>query len=474
MTDGVAATGGGDALAGVDGDAEVRAALARHLREAPEHALHRMNPYAFAEAHGLAVAAVIDVFLRAAAAGVLLIEWNLVCSCCAKLFRSLRALGEVAAHFTCDLCRFDTTTTLDDSVHITFTVSPRVRTIRFHDPGALTAEEYYQHVLFTGDGVFPGGLSLPDGWRFMFRQFIALDPGERRTFVEAIAPGEVHVLDFRGPAFASWECRSDEGDTSRALSVRDAAIEAPEGPLRAGPVELAVTNATTRRTFFAVQTVAYEGMEDYEPPVITYAPHLSARELLATQAFRALFRFEAVRAGEGLLVRDVTLLFTDLRGSIELYERVGDVNAFALVQQHFVVLEGAVRRRRGAIVKTIGDAVMATFLDAADALAAGLDMLAGVAELNARLGRDDVRLKLGIHRGPAIAVAQNDKADYFGQTVNLAARVQSVARVGEICLSSRAFEAPGVAELVSDCTVERDAVVLRGLASAMIVHRVRP
>lgn len=474
MTDGVVSTTEVDALASVEGAAEVRAALARHLREGPDHGLFRMNPYAFAAERGLAGAATVDVFLRAAAAGVLLIEWNLVCSCCAKVFRSLRALGEVRAHFNCDLCHYDTTTTLDDYVHITFTVSPRVRKIRFHPPGELTAEDYYEHVMFCGDAIFPDGRTLPDGWRFMFRQFVALAPGERRTFVEAVVPGIVDVLDFCGSTFATWECRADEGDVERALLLRESAIEAPDGPLRAGSVELVVVNAAVRRTFFAVQCISQEALETFTPPAITYTPRLSARELLATQAFRALFRFESVRAGEGLLVRDVTLLFTDLRGSTELYERVGDLNAFALVQQHFAVLEDAARRCRGAIVKTIGDAVMATFLDPADALAAGLDMLAGVAELNARVGRDDILLKMGIHRGAAIAVAQNDKADYFGQTVNVAARIQSVADAGEICMSSGAFEAPGVAELVRGRAVDQDVVALKGLAAGAVVHRIRP
>ena len=83
--------------------------------------------------------------------------------------------------------------------------------------------------------------------------------------------------------------------------------------------------------------------------------------LLARQTFRRLFRSERVDEREGLGIRHVTFLFTDLKGSTALYERLGDLNAYALVREHFALLELAAQQHSGAIVKTIGDAVMAVF-----------------------------------------------------------------------------------------------------------------
>ena len=84
-------------------------------------------------------------------------------------------------------------------------------------------------------------------------------------------------------------------------------------------------------------------------------------------------------------------------------------------------------RHNGAVVKTIGDAIMAAFVTPPDAVSAALKMRSEIERLNeARAARDFV-LKIGIHRGPSIAVTLNDRLDYFGQTVNIASRVQGLA-----------------------------------------------
>ncbi|MFL5159484.1 MAG: adenylate/guanylate cyclase domain-containing protein [Microvirga sp.] len=69
------------------------------------------------------------------------------------------------------------------------------------------------------------------------------------------------------------------------------------------------------------------------------------------------------------------MLFTDLKGSTDLYDRIGDLNALSLVQQHFERLRDVTVRHGGAIIKTIGDAVMAAFVEPADAVRAALAML---------------------------------------------------------------------------------------------------
>ena len=123
-------------------------------------------------------------------------------------------------------------------------------------------------------------------------------------------------------------------------------------------------------------------------------------------------------------------LFTDLKGSTELYERVGDLVAYDLVRAHFRVLHEIVAAESGAVVKTIGDAVMATFPTPDRAMAAALKMREALKNL-----KGDLLLKIGIHEGPCLAVSLNDRQDYFGRTVNIAARVQGLA-------TSRPFSRP--------------------------------
>ena len=172
-------------------------------------------------------------------------------------------------------------------------------------------------------------------------------------------------------------------------------------------------------------------------------------------------------------MRRLALLFTDLQGSTALYDRIGDMKAFDLVRLHFGYLRECISRISGALVKTIGDAVMASFVDPLDALRAALDMRAQIARFNADAGSDLIGLKIGLHAGACLAVTLNDRLDYFGQTVNIAARVQALSGADEIVVTDDVLSLPGAAELVADLEIERSTVQLKGIAGDVAVHRLR-
>src|SRR5204862_1352245 len=156
-------------------------------------------------------------------------------------------------------------------------------------------------------------------------------------------------------------------------------------------------------------------------------PFLTGKRLLTNQTFRDIYHTDTLAIDQRLRITSLTFLFTDLKGSTELYERVGDLVAFDLVQTHFNVLHEIVAEEAGAVVKTIGDAVMATFPTPDRALAAALRMREAMDELNRRGNTGELLLKIGIHEGPCLAVNLNERQDYFGQTVNIASRVQGLA-----------------------------------------------
>ena len=168
--------------------------------------------------------------------------------------------------------------------------------------------------------------------------------------------------------------------------------------------------------------------------------------------------------GESLKVSDMTYLFTDLKQSTPLYESVGDVNAYFLVRQHFEILNKIIREQSGTIIKTIGDAVMAGFERPQDAVRASIEMIEELSRFNRTASRP-LGLKVGVHRGRAIAVTLNDRIDYFGQDMNIAARVQGLADVNEVCISATVMEAPGVGDIVKSRSVSRDYENLKGIGS---------
>jgi class 3 adenylate cyclase len=185
----------------------------------------------------------------------------------------------------------------------------------------------------------------------------------------------------------------------------------------------------------------------------------------------AVFRFVTVTASQGVAMSDLTFLFTDLQDSTLMYERVGDATAYDLVRVHFKILESATREHGGVIVKTIGDAIMARFRDPAAAVRTAIEMRDRIERLAAQ-GTAQLVLRIGLHRGPAIAVSVRDHIDYFGQTVNAAARIQAAAAPGEIVLSDDVFRGVGVADLLLGYDLIAERRKLRGVSTEMLLHRV--
>ena len=192
------------------------------------------------------------------------------------------------------------------------------------------------------------------------------------------------------------------------------------------------------------------------------------------QTFRDLYRTDTLDVDQRLKITSLTFLFTDLRGSTELYERVGDLVAFDLVRSHFQVLNEIVAAEAGAVVKTIGDAVMATFPAPDRALAAAMRMREAMAELNNERGREDLLLKIGIHEGPCIAVNLNERQDYFGQTVNIASRVQHLATSQEIFATEPVLGDARASSLLATRGLKPEAqnVILRGIANEVKVFTI--
>ncbi len=203
-------------------------------------------------------------------------------------------------------------------------------------------------------------------------------------------------------------------------------------------------------------------------------PFLTAKRMLSNQTFRDVFKADNLNADQRLKITSLTFLFTDLKGSTALYERVGDLAAFDLVRAHFRSLIDIIAAEKGAVVKTIGDAVMATFVRPEHALAAGLKMRAAMDKLNSERSSNDLVVKIGIHEGPCLAVMLNERQDYFGQTVNIAARVQSLSTSQEIHVTAPVIDAPGVAMILQKEALKpiQKQAALRGIADKMVVYEI--
>jgi class 3 adenylate cyclase len=262
-----------------------------------------------------------------------------------------------------------------------------------------------------------------------------------------LEPGPETEVDWQGGGFPSLEL--GEG------SVEAGALAAPD--------TLRLVNRASRPLIALIEDRTW------------VADALTADRLTALQAFRDLFSEDVLRPGDEVAVGRIALLFSDLKGSTALYQSIGDASAYQLVRDHFAVLAKVIRDHEGAIVKTIGDAVMAAFVSPAQAVAAAMDIQGQIGGFNtASPGRPDIVIKLGIHTGPSIAVTLNDRLDYFGSTVNMAARLQGESQGGEIVLSPEIAADPAVEQVLAGRVLHPDQAALKGFDQPIRFFRLRP
>jgi class 3 adenylate cyclase len=326
----------------------------------------------------------------------------------------------------------------------------------------LSPEEYFFGYRFSQSVVVDDGTPLPDHLRRVTLAAAYVEPGATDTFALVADPGYLWLTN--GPALivsgtATDKVRSFDFEYT---GVRSKGFRAEIAP---GPVEIAFTNARTERYALLITMLP----DHYD---VSMRPFLSGAEVLSNQAFLDLFAEETIVAGEGLVVRHLALLFTDLQGSTALYERIGDLKAFDLVRLHFGHLREVITANSGALVKTIGDAVMASFVDPSDALRAALEMRARIGRFNRESGADLIAIKIGLHAGACLAVTLNDRLDYFGQTVNIAARVQGMAGADEILVTDDVLGHPGALEVLGDVATEASDIELKGVSGMIKVHRI--
>lgn len=443
-------------------DAVAIDAFAELIDQGSDRDVFRINPVRFACDRGIDERLVVDMFLHARKLGFVTMEWLFVCHGCGEIVESLASLTSASAHFFCDVCSADRRADMSEFVEVVFTIAASVRGSQFHDPWSLDPKSYFFEYRFDSNSLVDGR-PLAKHLESCLVTCTYVGAGESVT-IEADAKPE-YLWFTNGPALT---VRPERTEVVREFEFAYSGTHTAgfRAEIDAGPVRTLFTNRTSHPYALMVVNLPTE----YE---LERGEFLSGADVLSNQTFLDLFATETVVAGEGLAVTRLAFVFTDLESSTGMYDRMGDMRAFDVVRMHFGLLRESVVRHSGAVVKTIGDAVMATFVEPSDAVLAAIDMLARVEEFNASQSTDLVRLKVGIHWGACLAVTLNDRLDYFGQTVNLAARVQSLAHGNEIVMSSDVVQHAGVGEIVGGLEETQAVVQVRGIESDLVVHRLK-
>jgi class 3 adenylate cyclase len=382
--------------------------LLQYVTSAPDDELYRLRVRVLARQWGAELSDLLHLCLQATRAGVLTLTWDVICPHCRGVRNEISHLGDLPEVGRCDVCDIDFETQALDALEVTFHVHPSIRVV---------APRFY--------------CSAEPATKSHIKMALTLRAGETRRLETLLDAGRYRLRVRGSKSYTS--CDLEQGAGPRELrwdgERQEGGLQAEAAPL------LLLTNPAQRARTFLVEEDAVD--RDVLRPA----------ELFRFQAFRDLFAEEALATGVHLNVGEQTILFTDIVGSSQLYRDRGDPGAFAQVRRHFTETYRLVEAHDGAVAKTIGDAAMAAFARPVDGLRAAVSLQRRFADGPEDLG---VRIRATLHVGACLAVNLNSGIDYFGDTVNLCAKVQRVAGAGEVVVTQEVMNDAGVSSYLAE------------------------
>ncbi|MGD7044959.1 adenylate/guanylate cyclase domain-containing protein [Jeotgalibacillus proteolyticus] len=368
--------------------------LRDHLLFNGDDEVLQMKPYALAEKWSEHREQVLALCLHATQKGLLIQSWSLMCPNCRVPKATVSSLSGVTSQVHCDLCGIDFNINFDRYIEMRFSVHPAVRKAvdqTYCMGGPMTSPHITaQHRIKPSD-----------------QKKIRIPPFHKEM--------RLRVLKHNHSAY-----QKENSGSVLVFGTGGWDKDFIHFPDQGGFLE--IRNSTENEI-----TVVFE-------ETVWDEQAATAQTVTSRQLFRDLFSKEVLSPDQQIGIESLTVLFSDLQGSTSLYQTIGDAMAYRQVDEHFAYLKHHIAQNRGAVIKTIGDSVMAVFNRSDDAVAAALEIQAGIDAYNKEKSTS-LTIKLGLFTGPTIAVNANDLLDYFGQTVNLAARIQQQSEGNDIVIS---------------------------------------
>ncbi|MDX1672027.1 MAG: adenylate/guanylate cyclase domain-containing protein [Balneolaceae bacterium] len=409
------------------GDMEAVNRLVEYLGSADDADLRNLNPNILATQWNLSRKRLIEVFFYAVKSGLLNFNWELYCPDCRTVQKNCITLSEIHEPIHCNDCDKEFYINFDRSLQLSFRPDPSIRKI---------SDARYS---FTGPQTRP---------HIVVRQFLKV--GEKRYLKTNLPEGtyQLRASNLEGRITVHV---TDDAESNVSITMTDEKLNNPSVDLFVEP-NLVIENRSSSEQIITLENIEWD------------TKTVTAAEATSLQLFRDLFENEVINKGEKISVKNLTLMFTDLLDSTGMYQKEGDQQAVGRVIEHFEVLQEVVARENGAIVKTIGDSIMAVFSSPLHAVKAFVKARRVIAE-DTRF-RNSLKLKAGIHTGKCVAVNLNNKIDYFGSMVNIASRLVEFAEENECVLSENVSRSKEVADYLSSgdwgCTVEDINAHLKG------------
>lgn len=395
--------------------------LVHHIVYSDGSELYRLRLKALSKKWDTPFPALLETALHATRVGILTLSWEVICPHCRGTRLSLARLSDIPNEASCEACDIVFGTDAPNRIEVIFKVHPRVREIR--------------NIVYCAAEV----ASKPHVW---FQQHV--EPNHERSFSLNLRPGLYCARQRSSEELLTL--RIEETAPSQIIRLPE---QLGEELVCGSELRVELKNPSSLKATYLLEAIAWED------------DHVHPGDILSQHEFRDIFTEETIASEVILQVGEQTIVFTDMVQSTALYQTLGDSSAFQVVKEHFDVIFSTVKEGRGAVIKTIGDSVMAAFNDPVDALKAAIDVHGRLDKANL-----EIAVRISMHQGPCLAVNLNTGMDYFGSVVNEAAKLQSLVEGRQIVLSEQLVSQEAIQTIFAENGLEPARVQFRSTKQA--------
>lgn len=433
--------------------------LLEHLRSLDDLDVQRVQPVALAESWDRPADEVLTVCLAATGNGLLELRFDVVCASCRVPALRLSNLDALTEQITCPRCALSIAVDIEKTVEVSFDLAPAMKPaaarpiVRDAVAYAKSSPHHTPHVIVK-----------------------ELLPATGRTTLQVPTETGEYRLSLRGGAAARLNVSALGPPTAQLVAERDlqpVSVEVAMG----GTLEIAHEHTQPRMLELSRADEARPGAAGH-----TVILHPRFRRLFANGR-------DAQRLPPGMLlpVSHVSLLQSELVGTLELCKSIGEKAALALVREHFELLSGVVEREKGSLVRSDREGITAAFSDELSAVRVALLLQQAFSAFRdgheggqaaAQKDAPGLGLRIGLFSGPCHLCSLAGALEYFGTTQLVCQRLLREAHAGDVMLPAELaerFTASGQAaqELPRSNIGPRFALSVRGLSAPLPVVRMR-
>lgn len=369
-------------------DLEVAEAIDDFMRHAAPQSLAQIRPLELAEQLQLPSERVIDACLVAAKCRLFQLRWDVLCPTCRVPAGNAELLSEINKHSECEACDTEFQSDLAQAIELVFESHPDIR------------KADNASYCIGGPGHSPHVVTQ-----------LVLAAGDRTEINLPLLPGDYLLRSTSLPNNYPVRCRSQAAPSTLDLAASQFDVTKHTAIVRAGNVRIKLTNdLSTTQVFRFERTIARQNV-------------LTAAVASALPRFREFFPEQVFDRNHTIAAEEITLLGTRLSQIDRLYEEASDAEAYTLVQEALALIEDCVAAHRGAVIKSIGEFLLASFRNSSDAVTASREIERRFQEHPSLANHTTTS---AVHRGPLLMATQNGRLDYFGTAVRL---VESLCRV---------------------------------------------